>query len=282
MFNATKLTIDTFVETLKESYQLTYGAQHPEYPSIIAFVGRIALENIANSDAAYHDVAHTILVTEVGQEILRGKQLSRGGVSPQDWLHFVVSLLCHDIGYVRGVCQGDGDGRYVVDETGNTIECSAGATDAAMTRHHVSRSKIFVKERFGDVPTINVETIQQNIEYTTFPVPNDGEHAGTDDYPGFVRAADLIGQLGDMDYLRKVSGLFHEFRETGAAAELGIETAADLRHTYPRFFWDGVRPYIEDALGFLQVTQDGKAWIANLYGNVFAAEHDAPGLGRPG
>ena len=45
---------------------------------------------------------------------------------------------------------------------------------------------------------------------------------------------------------------------------------------------DGVRPYIEDALGFLQVTQDGKAWIANLYGNVFAAEHGAPGLGRPG
>ena len=79
-----------------------------------------------------------------------------------------------------------------------------------------------------------------------------------------------------------VSGLFHEFQETGAAAALGYSSAADLRQAYPKFFWNGVRPYIEDALGFLQVTQDGKAWIANLYGNVFAAEHGAPGLGRPG
>ena len=95
-------------------------------------------------------------------------------------------------------------------------------------------------------------------------------------------AADLIGQLGDVDYLRKVSGLFHEFQETGAAEALGYTSASDLRQAYPKFFWNGVRPYIEDALGFLPVTQDGKTWIANLYGNVFAAEHGAPGLGRPG
>lgn len=30
----------------------------------------MALENIANSDAFYHNVEHTILVTLVGQEIL--------------------------------------------------------------------------------------------------------------------------------------------------------------------------------------------------------------------
>jgi hypothetical protein len=28
-------------------------------------------------------------------------------------LHFIISLLCHDIGYVRGICRGDGDGQYV-------------------------------------------------------------------------------------------------------------------------------------------------------------------------
>jgi len=31
------------------------------------------MENIANSDAPYHDMNHTIMVTLVGQEILRGK-----------------------------------------------------------------------------------------------------------------------------------------------------------------------------------------------------------------
>ena len=34
-----------------------------------------------------------------------------------------------------------------------------------------------------------------------------------------------------------------------------------------------VRPYIEDALRYLRVTQDGKLWIANLYANVFSMEH---------
>jgi hypothetical protein len=65
-------------------------------------VGRLALENIADSDAAYHDMNHTIMVTLVGREILRGKHTKEGGVTPRDWLHFVISLLCHDIGYVRG------------------------------------------------------------------------------------------------------------------------------------------------------------------------------------
>jgi hypothetical protein len=40
---------------------------------VISFVAQIALENIATSDAAYHDVNHTIMVTLVGQEILRGR-----------------------------------------------------------------------------------------------------------------------------------------------------------------------------------------------------------------
>src|SRR6266481_5170995 len=113
MFNPIQLVIDTFVELLKTNYFRTYGLLEPEYPNIIAFTGRVALENIANSDAAYHDVNHTIMVTEVGQEILKGRHISVGGVTPREWLHFVISLLCHDIGYVRGICRGDGDGSYV-------------------------------------------------------------------------------------------------------------------------------------------------------------------------
>jgi hypothetical protein len=43
----------------------------------------------------------------VGQEVLRGKHLREGGISPRDWLHFIISLLCHDIGYVRGISMND-------------------------------------------------------------------------------------------------------------------------------------------------------------------------------
>src|SRR6202011_2574891 len=109
----------------------------------------LALETIATSDAAYHDINHTIMVTLVGQEILRGRHISVGGVTPRDWLHFIVSLLCHDIGYVRGICRGDGNGSYVTNAAGDKVSLPEGATDASMTPYHVARSKLFVRERFS-------------------------------------------------------------------------------------------------------------------------------------
>ena len=72
MFNPTQIVIEAFIEQLREAYVQSYGVLEPAYPDIIAFVGRLALENIADSDAAYHDINHTIMVTLVGQEILRG------------------------------------------------------------------------------------------------------------------------------------------------------------------------------------------------------------------
>jgi hypothetical protein len=273
MFNPTQLVIDHFVELLKESYYRTYGLQEPEYPNIIAFVGRIALENAATSDAPYHDYNHTILVTLVGQEILKGKHMSEGGVTPRDWLHFMVSLLCHDIGYVRGVCKGDQPGVYVIDDKGGTVPLSPGATDASLTPYHVNRGKIFIRERFGKVKILDAEIVEANIEHTRFPVPGGEDGGNVSEFPGLVRAADLIGQLSDLNYLRKVNSLFLEFKETGIAAKLGFESSADLRRDYPAFFWKEVRPLVETAMRYLRVTQEGKQWLANLYAHVFEEEH---------
>ena len=180
MFNPTQVVIDSFVNELHEMYKQTYGILEPSYPGIMSFVARLALENIANSDAAYHDMNHTIMVTMVGQEILRGKHISVGGVTPREWLHFIVSLLCHDIGYVRGVCRGDRDGKYVINAAGESISIPDGATDASMTPYHVARSKIFVRERFGKVALIHLDTaeIEANIEHTRFPIPGEEQQIG--------------------------------------------------------------------------------------------------------
>ncbi len=275
MFNPTEIVIQAFVDELKEKYDLIYGALEPAYPGVIGFVGRLALENIANSDAAYHDVSHTIMVTLVGQEILIGKHTSEGGVTPHAWLHFMISLLCHDIGYVRGVCRGNQNGHYVSNEEGDLVPIGAGATDASLTPYHISRSKLFVRERFSKSSLMHIDTreIERNIEHTRFPIPEHEQHASTSDYPGLLRAADLIGQLADINYLRKTSALFAEFRETGAIEKLGYQSPDDLRAAYPAFFWNAVRPYLGDALRYLRVTQEGKQWIANLYAHVFSAEH---------
>jgi hypothetical protein len=144
-----------------------------------------------------------------------------------------------------------------------------------MAPHHVTRSRLFVRERFGKVSLAHIDTqeIEANIEHTRFPVPEDEEHTSTADYPGLLRAADLIGQLADVDYLRKTSALFAEFRETGASNKFGYQTSDDLRAAYPAFFWKAVCPYIGDALRYLRVTREGRQWIANLYAHVVSEEH---------
>ena len=58
-------------------------------------------------------------------------------------------------------------------------------------------------ENFGSHPLTDVETLQHNIELTRFPVPKDEKYQDTIDYPGLARAADLIGQLSDPNYLSK-------------------------------------------------------------------------------
>lgn len=273
MFNPTEVLIDAFVECLQKEYWRTYGVLEPTYSGLLGWAGRMALENIANSDALYHNVEHTIMVTLVGQEILKGKHLREGRVSPDDWLHFIISLLCHDIGYVRGVCRDDGDGVYTTGVAGETTTLPPGATDASLTPYHVDRGKLFVCERFGDHDLIDADTIAANIELTRFPVPADGDHQGTTDYPGLVRAADLIGQLADPHHLLKFPALYYEFAETGINAKLGYKNPDDLRNDYPSFYWGVVNRYIQGGLRHLRVTQQGQQWIANLYAHVFVVEH---------
>jgi hypothetical protein len=278
MFNPTQIVIEAFTNELRLVYERTYTTLEPSYPGIISFVGQLALETIATSDAAYHDVNHTIMVTLAGQEILRGRHISVGSVTPRDWLHFIVALLCHDIGYVRGICRGDGDGQYVINSAGDKVTVPAGSTDAAMTPYHIARSQLFVRERFSKAVLSHLDTaeIEAYIEHTRFPVPEEEQHAPTDDFPGLLRAADLIGQLADINYLRKTAALFAEFRETGISEKLNLSSVVDLRAHYPQFFWKMVQPYLVDALRYLRVTQEGQQWTANLYANVFLMEHWGP------
>ena len=274
LFNATEILIDAFVVRVKEGYQRTYGGWKTEYEDILGWASSMALENIANSDALYHNVEHTILVTLVGQEVVRGKHIRDGGVSPEDWLHFIISLLCHDIGYVKGVCRDDGGGLYATGEEGERVSLPPGASDASLTPYHVDRAKLFVEERFGGHRLIDAESIKRNIELTRFPVPKEEDHQETTSYAGMVRASDLIGQLSDPRYLNKISALFYEFEETGMNQYLKYRHPGDLRRNYPKFYWGGVYPYVKDALQYLRLTQQGKQIIANLYSNVFVVEHE--------
>ncbi len=275
MLNSQQLVIDRFTTSLEAAYRQTYGKMKPELGEVIAWGGRLALENIGNSDMLYHNVEHTMLVTAIGQEILLGKHLCEGGVQPADWLNFMLALLFHDIGYVRGVCRLDGAGRFATGVGDETVELPKGSTDAALTHYHVSRSQQFVRERFGKslLGEVQPELIAAHIEMTRFPSPDTPAYRETSTYSGLLRAADFIGQLGDPNYLRKIPALYYEFEQLGMNQKMGYKNPEEMRNNYATFYWKVVSPYIQDALKYLKVTLDGKQWIANLHSHVFEIEH---------
>ncbi|HEX5268828.1 MAG TPA: hypothetical protein VFW33_00010, partial [Gemmataceae bacterium] len=151
MFNASQIVINAFCRRLGRSFRAAYGRQNHPYEEILDRAGRMALEVIAAGDAPYHNLEHTILVTLAGQEILRGKHLGQGGVTGADWLHAVLSLLCHDVGYVKGACGTDRPERrlFAAGPDGALVELPPGSTDAGLAPYHVNRGQRFVRERFG-------------------------------------------------------------------------------------------------------------------------------------
>ena len=266
------MTIRRITTEIRSTYERDYGLLNPEYPNIACWAARMALENIRNSDALYHTVEHTALVMEVGLRIITGRQVKDGDVTPQDWLMYTIALAFHDIGYVRGLCRGDKPGVYMTGCGDEVVHIEPRFTDASMSPYHVDRGKMFIRERFGGHSIIDAERIVANIEYTRFPVPAGDTHACNRDFPGLVRAADLIGQLADPRYLMKLPALFYELYETGAHIELGYENPDDVRRLYPGFFWRSVRPYLTEALDYLRLTEEGAQWVANLQSVVFDAQ----------
>ena len=282
MLNPTSLLADALGRNLAETFRRIYGDQEPRLAAGLDEAARLVIERIASSDALYHNCEHTALVTLCVQDILRGRRLERT-VTPIDWAHMMLAALNHDIGYVRGICAGDTADRFVIDAAGNTVMPPRGASDAFLAPYHIERGKIMVRERFSQVPMIDEERIAQTIELTRFPVPDDADHAATDTEAALVRAGDLIGQLADPLYPRKLNALYHEFAETGVHHKLGYDNPADLADLYPQFYWSKIERYIGDALRYLEMTMEGKQWTATLYSHIFAIEHNRRRMGpHPG
>ena len=169
----------------------------------------------------------------------------------------------HDIGYVRGILKGDGADGYVIDAKGNKTKLPRGASDAALLPYHVDRSKLFVMDRIAKMELLDAERIARAIEFTRFPVAARADDEDDNEEGLLVRAADLIGQLGDPHYLRKANALYYEFEEVGMNKQLGYTSPADLTDLYPQFYWNSVSPHIQTAIRYLNVTSSGRQWIAN-------------------
>lgn len=272
MMTIPAIAADELGKHLANDFRRLFGSSHQDEAERIDGIARTALECLGKSDALYHNVEHTFLVTLAGRDVLRGRMLTER-LEPEDYSHLIVACLLHDIGYVRGILKGDSKDRFVIDAEGRTVSLERGASDAALAPYHVDRSKIFIMERLGQSPTLDAERITRAVELTRFPACRSAADVPEDREGRLVQAADLIGQLGDPLYLKKANALFYEFEEIGLNSQLGYTSPADLVERYPDFYWNSVSPHLEEAVGYLNVTAAGRQWIANLHSHVFCAEH---------
>ena len=273
MITVSHLAAEALGSFLADDTNDRFGVSHARLAEIIPFAARLTLECIGNSDALYHNVEHTMLVTLAGHEIFKGRALLTHS-TPDDYANFIAACLSHDIGYVRGVLKGDGEDGYVIDAAGHKTTLPRGASDAALAPYHVERSKLFVLERMATIDELDGPRIANAIEHTRFPYSSAPEDPNVTEEAALLRAADMIGQLGDPHYLSKTNALYHEFEEVGLNRQLGYHSPADLVDDYPKFYWKKVSPYIQAGLRYLNLTSTGRQWVNGLYSNVFRAEHE--------
>ena len=203
MITIPELVAQSLASFLTSDTRDRFGYSHARLAEVLPFAARLTLECIGNSDALYHNIEHSMFVTLAGHDIMMGRMMLRP-TTVVDYANFILACLTHDIGYVRGVVQGDSDDSYVADLTGRMVRLPRGASDAALAPYHVDRSKLFVLERFDDIEDIDATRIARSIEYTRFPYSEFANDSLMEEEGMLLRAADLIGQLGDPNYTEKV------------------------------------------------------------------------------
>src|ERR1700724_3280616 len=98
MMTLPELAASALEELLRSFMRRFYGSAQMQLVEIVPSAARIALECIGNSDALYHNVEHTLLVTLAGHEIFCGRALLKPP-TPSDYCNFIVACLTHQIGY---------------------------------------------------------------------------------------------------------------------------------------------------------------------------------------
>jgi hypothetical protein len=215
MITIPQLTAQALGSFLATETRARFSASSADLGELLPYAAKLAMDCNGNSDALYHNVEHSMLVTLAGHDILVGRTLLRP-TTASDYAHFILACLIHDIGYVRGILQGDEEDCFIADASGRTIRLSRGASDAALAPYHVDRSKLFALDRLDSNEIIDATRIARAIEYTRAPYKAPSSDDDLNEEEGLLlRAADLIGQLGDPNYMKKSNALFYEFEEIG-------------------------------------------------------------------
>ena len=82
MFNPATVVAAKFGDHLAETYLQNFSDQKTEYATFLSDSAGMLLGHLGSSDALYHNAEHTMMVTLVGQHIIRGQLVTRA-VQPE-------------------------------------------------------------------------------------------------------------------------------------------------------------------------------------------------------
>lgn len=90
---------------------------------------------------------------------------------------------------------------------------------------------------------------------------------------------EILGWIGHtaLEHIASSIALFQAFTEMGQAERMGYGDPGDLREGYPASYCNNVHPFVAPQMRALELTQEGRQWIANLRSHLFEIEHDTSG-----
>ncbi len=262
------------LKEIENNFARLFHLEKSPYLDAALYHAAIAFTILRNCSTPYHNSEHTLNVLICGLSLLEGKHLLMGPIDESVWANVVVSLCYHDIGYARNICSQDNGPSQVIAFDGATVDIPENATDAFLTPYHVVRSMIFAKEKAIHNQELDIDFICECIEKTTFDVHEEQSDENTANiYPKIVQTADLVGQMGDLNYFNTLPLLYFEIKENGTAELLKINSPNELRQNYPDFFKKSVIEKISPILPLLEVTKRGELWISKLNYNLFSEDN---------
>ena len=84
MFDANRVLIDAFVSSARQAYRETYPGVAAELEAGLERATRTALLTLRSCDCPYHDLEHTLLVTDAGITMEPCELLEEGGRAHAD------------------------------------------------------------------------------------------------------------------------------------------------------------------------------------------------------
>ncbi len=184
------------------------------------------------SNTKYHDLEHTCAVTLATARLMHGIHVQNQTFSSRVIQLGLIGALFHDTGLIQTVEENDGTGaQYTIGHEDRSI---------ALMERYLS-DKGFLAEDFLDCSHIIMCT---KLSLPLNEIPFRSEETKT--MGKVLGSADLIAQMADRNYLKKLPLLFLEFKEAGMA---GFETPLELFENTGEFYHSVARTRLAEELG---------------------------------